>query len=98
MYFVCDASCDRTFIISDTEAGLRDFNRLLASLYAGVVNREQARELASLAVILIKRAHPEPKRTSVRESNRAFVVTLRYAGTRSVVSVNREDSTIKWMP
>lgn len=97
MYLICDSACDRTFVISDTDAGVRDLNRLLRSLSDSVTTSEQARELVWLAVMLLKRGHPEPKGTRVKESSSAFVVTLRYGDKRSVVSINRQNSSIQWL-
>jgi len=97
MYFICDSSCDRTFTISDTDAGLRDLNRLLSFLSESVPSSEQARELASLAVILLKRGQPEPKRIWVKEAIGAFIVTLRYGDKRTVISINRQDSSVVWL-
>ena len=97
MYFICDSSCDQVFVISDTDAGVRDLNRLFGLVAKSVPDSEHARELASLAVLLVKRTHTDPKSTKVKESTDAFVVTLRYAHTRSVISISRRDSSVEWL-
>jgi len=96
MYFICDSSCDQVFVISDTDAGVRDLNRLFGLVAKSVPDSEHARELASLAVLLVKRTHTDPKSTKVKESTDAFVVTLRYQNRRFVVSVNRQDASVVW--
>jgi len=88
-YFVCDSSCEQTFVISDTDQGRRNLRLLFQSLLKPPITSKEAEELASLAAMLLKRWHPDAKRASVKEKRELFEILLRSGRKQLRFSIDR---------